>query len=586
MHVCSTSKNRAVGCLGLAGTRGPRTGGRCSGCDSQLGVVVVLINRLEPTSGKLQKLAGKVGGPPVSLLMLARMQTGIQEGLDDKGTAGHCVLPADGQPAAPIVVLPVTDYAKFLAQLKPKDAKAKIAEVTLGVVPALVCQRGKFAVLAQPEGEAALEAVLAADKSIAEDLKPLGNWLTKVDLVAVVMLVAVRMVGDWAQRGDAADRSRSAWSGCAPTSADARRVSTTSGRDCRRAADGGDRSAVGRRRAMRTTIGVRFSPKGKWGATAARMADKSKDLLAGLPADPLVAAAALQFSAPLTELADALFGPAARTVNPVLANLEPAEQEKFGAAAKGMWARQQTERVWIGATKPGEPLSGRASLVSRVDDSKQFLTELEEAWNQMKLPMGDDPERLVPGVIRHKKVDDRKVLEIVGSPRQIDDYWTSWGPAGKATAIKLLGPPKEVHGYVAAIDEKTIVWAYGGEENLRGAIAAAEQTGSKSAESKWQQRKRWPCSPMGRRRCCCWSCRVGRLAVGAEPQRERRAECGAEISAGSAGWAGAEDRRDRNSTRNGDTRKDARRAGQVCQRDAGDAKPEGHSSRAEHGRTR
>ncbi|HTU25471.1 MAG TPA: hypothetical protein VMF30_08745, partial [Pirellulales bacterium] len=47
---------------------------------------VVLVNRLDATSDKIEKLAVKVQAPSVSLLSLMRVQTGIYDGLDDKAT--------------------------------------------------------------------------------------------------------------------------------------------------------------------------------------------------------------------------------------------------------------------------------------------------------------------------------------------------------------------------------------------------------------------------------------------------------------------------------------------------------------------
>ena len=113
-------------------------------------LAVILVNRLEATSDKIEKLAVKVQAPSVSLLSLARVQTGIHEGLDDKATAAMAWLPSEDQPLdspIPIVVLPVTDYAKFVAQLQPENAKDKITQVYVAGKPVLACQRGDFAVL-------------------------------------------------------------------------------------------------------------------------------------------------------------------------------------------------------------------------------------------------------------------------------------------------------------------------------------------------------------------------------------------------------------------------------------------------------
>ena len=136
---------------------------------------VVLVNHLDAASNKFAALAGKVGGPPIPLLMLARLQTGIQAGLDDKGPGAFALLPVEGKSPAPIVVLSVSDYAQLLAPLKPKDAKAKIAEITVAGQPALACQKGDFALLTTAEYKGVLEEVLAAKKSVAEENRAAGQ---------------------------------------------------------------------------------------------------------------------------------------------------------------------------------------------------------------------------------------------------------------------------------------------------------------------------------------------------------------------------------------------------------------------------
>ena len=143
-------------------------------------LAVVLINRLEATSDKIESLATKVQAPSVSLLLLAKVQSGIHEGLDEKGTAAIAYLPVEDnplEPPIPIVVLPVTDYGKFVAQLQPDDATEKIAQVYVAGKAVLSCQKGDFAVLATAENEAVLKDVLASVKSVSDDLAPCGpGW--------------------------------------------------------------------------------------------------------------------------------------------------------------------------------------------------------------------------------------------------------------------------------------------------------------------------------------------------------------------------------------------------------------------------
>ena len=69
--------------------------------DSALAIVV--INRLEESS-RAEKLAGLVHAPQQSVLTMLRVQTGIHEGLDEKGSAAIVLLPPQQAGGKPQVV--------------------------------------------------------------------------------------------------------------------------------------------------------------------------------------------------------------------------------------------------------------------------------------------------------------------------------------------------------------------------------------------------------------------------------------------------------------------------------------------------
>ena len=84
-------------------------------------LAVVVFNRLDKVDEQIGKLAKETQFPAPTLLPLLKMVTGIQAGLDDKGSAALALMPGDKDDAAPIGVLfiPVTDYKKFIGPLKP-----------------------------------------------------------------------------------------------------------------------------------------------------------------------------------------------------------------------------------------------------------------------------------------------------------------------------------------------------------------------------------------------------------------------------------------------------------------------------------
>ena len=90
----------------------------------------------------------------LSPLTEAKIYTGMHAGLDEEGTLALALFPAEDPAAAPewAILLPVTDYPKFLAQLQPDDADKPVARVrVLGHslrICRQVCRGGELAVLA------------------------------------------------------------------------------------------------------------------------------------------------------------------------------------------------------------------------------------------------------------------------------------------------------------------------------------------------------------------------------------------------------------------------------------------------------
>ncbi len=164
-------------------------------------LAVVLVNRLEETSDKVEKIAGMVHAPQQSLLTMLRVQTGIHEGFDEKGTAALAVLPAKEEGAMPqaALLVPVTDYKKFLAQLQPDDASKKFAEVRLAGHPMLICQQGDYAVLAAPDAKGVLEDLLNSVKDVGGELTPQRTWLGEVDAAAVGTTAGIKFAVEQAQ---------------------------------------------------------------------------------------------------------------------------------------------------------------------------------------------------------------------------------------------------------------------------------------------------------------------------------------------------------------------------------------------------
>jgi hypothetical protein len=451
-------------------------------------LAVILVNRLEATSDKIEKLAVKVQAPSVSLLSLARVQTGIHDGLDDKGTAALAWLPSEGQPLespVSIVVLPVTDYAKFIAQLQPENPKDKITQVYVAGKAVLACQRGDFAVLAGVEDEAALKDVLASVKSVGEDLSPLRTWLAEVDAAVVATPAAIRIASSQANEKLSATIELLEQQGGVPAAANGlpalkiiQKVLAAGGDELQLAAIGIRADEAG---TVRLTSRLRLTSGGRWAAIAERIEGPSKSLLTGLPEGPFVLTAAIQYSDPLRGLTNWFFSEDGRKLNPALDKLPAEQQTKLADLFGRITQQQESAKFWIGAPKADEPLFASAILIAKVEDTKKYFAQIDEL-GKLQVGAGENaPSILSLGEVQHIQVDGQDAIDYVASMKQIE----AGQPAPLAEPVrevlkKMLGSDEKIHTYMAAIDDHTVVSAYVSVDNLRRAIAAARQGGASS----------------------------------------------------------------------------------------------------------
>ncbi len=89
-----------------------------------------VLNRLFQTDAKIQGLASQVRIEGASPLSSLKGWLGVQQGLDEQGSALLVLMPVGDRktPPAAIFFLPVTDYQQFLRALSPQDA-ARITTV-------------------------------------------------------------------------------------------------------------------------------------------------------------------------------------------------------------------------------------------------------------------------------------------------------------------------------------------------------------------------------------------------------------------------------------------------------------------------
>ena len=333
-------------------------------------LAIVLVNRPEETSDKIDRIAKQVGAPQPSVFTMLRVQAGIHDGMDDKRTVALAVLPpkdAGGRPQAALL-LPVTDYKKFLAQLQPDDATKKFAEVRLAGQPMLICQQGDFAVLAAPEDKGALEDVLNSVKDVSADMSPLRTWLGEVDAAAVGTPAGIKYGIEQAQfflplvHGGALGFGQPA-AGQQQAAAEMFNLLEQGlksvGTEVTHLALGlkADENAN-----LRIAGRVRFTPGGEWSNAVKGIKTPKEGVLAGLPVGPYAAVYGMVLPAGLR---DSMAGQIATLmkVNPALAQLPPEQQARLTQATIDMMAPIDSVAMSMGVPKAGEPLYSNVVMV-------------------------------------------------------------------------------------------------------------------------------------------------------------------------------------------------------------------------------
>lgn len=122
----------------------------------------VVVDDLNAVDKKIQDLAGLLHQQAPPLLPLVQQQTGLQEGIDEKGDFGVVVMSAVQGPAVAVFV-PVTDYKKFIGQLEPDDPEKRVTSATLAANAITVGQLDNYAVISSMDNQVLVEQIVASE---------------------------------------------------------------------------------------------------------------------------------------------------------------------------------------------------------------------------------------------------------------------------------------------------------------------------------------------------------------------------------------------------------------------------------------
>jgi hypothetical protein len=436
---------------------------------------LVVVNRLADLDSRLQAAAQELQLPLPSLMGKLK-EMNVTDGLDENGSAAFVFLPSGEMmgPPAPLMLVPVTDYAKFLAGLKPEDAKAEVAKVMLPSPDTCVRKVGNYAAMTDSKHRAVIEKLTVASEIPAA----FTHWkvfLGKSDVAVMILPVGIKQLCAMGQMGLQMAKMK---------------MSQLPGEQGKQAVAAMDLygqllqkmpkevTALGialqldKQHVLRLATRTSLAPEGHWAALVDQMPHPENNLLEGLPGQTFFMAGGAAFS---EQLCDAMIAMAADMIKamPNLYDLSPEQVAKMPqhfAAAKYV----KSVAMMMGIPKENEPLYAAMVGAVRVDDSAAYMAAYEKDMkNYGEFLKGSHSPMLRPIAVTKDDVGGTPGLRLTTEMPQ-----TPAGPAAAATEHAMeamFGPGGKISVWVAPAGDKHVVFGYVSKEHVAEVAAAIKQ---------------------------------------------------------------------------------------------------------------
>ncbi|MGA2622004.1 MAG: hypothetical protein ABSF26_30760 [Thermoguttaceae bacterium] len=451
--------------------------------DSALGLVVV--NRPADVDAKLQSLGRQVQLPIPGMVTLLKARSGIGAGLDDKGTVALLVLPPKDAPEPTMILLvPVTDYAKFLAPLEPENPAAAVTEVEMGGQRLVVRNIGGYAAFTDPPHREVLEQVLKVTPEVPAALASWKPWLAANDAAGLIFKPGIERLSAKVQEGIQAMKEHLAAAGQQPSSG-------ITGQQAKSMAAAFDLYAAFFRAAEKEVaaagLGIQLDnsgaihvvsrtqmlPGGSWAEFIARIEPGRADMLAGLPDVPFIVAGGGTFSQAAWEAMMKMSLHMMESM-PDLYGVSPEQIREVSSAMPAMYQGIRGMSMLLGQIEEGSTLFAKTVALMRVDDSEAFLARYEKSARQYSQVL----EKINSPVLQPPKIER---IEIDGAPAlrltmKVPQPLAGQRPPQAEQMMKvIMGPEGKVAACLAPGDKHTVVLGYGSKDLLRQTIAAVRQ---------------------------------------------------------------------------------------------------------------
>ncbi|MGO9113153.1 MAG: hypothetical protein ACLP9L_28295 [Thermoguttaceae bacterium] len=440
--------------------------------DSALGLLV--INRPAAADAKFQALGRRMQLPVPGLLAMLKQHSGVQEGWDESGTIALLVLPPQGDSAlpTPILLVPVTDYGKFLGSLKAEDATQPVTKIEIAQTSHWVRNIGGYAALTDASHRQALEKKWTPSKESPAALVPWRKWLKGKDFAGVILRPGIVQISVKAQQGIQAMKTVVA----AMPNEQAKAVAGAFDIYTKmfQAAEK-DVSAFGFGLQLDEQDVLRLTSRTTLmsGGLMAQSPPADENHLGGLPAGPFVAAGGAAISAPMTE-AMMKWSIDMMKAAPGLYGIDEEQAKNLSALSMESMKGVRGFSMMLGRVEQGGAIFSNAIGVMRVDRAPAFMAEYEKDLHKYaELVNGLHSPMLPPIEIEKSEVGGTAALQLtMQAPKPL--------VGGQALQQKRMmelffGPGDKVVAWVAPADEHHVVLGYVSKKPVQRAMEAIRQ---------------------------------------------------------------------------------------------------------------
>jgi hypothetical protein len=374
-----------------------------------------------------------------------------------------------------ILLVPVTDYAKFIAQLKPESTTDQVTKVKFFKDDSWVRNVGGYAALCGPPFRSTLEKLTVAAE-VPAALKPWSEWIASRDAAGVLLPAGLKRASSEGQKwlqimkltmGQAGEQGKQAVLGFTMYE----KLLQASEKEAGALGLGlqFDKQSV-----LRVTTRLELTPEGNWAKTIAQSSTPKESLLAGLPGGSFVAAGGAAIS-------DAILSGITKSSIDLMKSMPEVyglSEEQIGKIADLGMAKFKGIRsisAVMGASKSGDPLYGNTIVVMKVENSKAFMDSYEEYFKQYNEILKDAKSSLMQPM----KFEKSEVGGVAGFRFEttLPKQQANLPQAAQAEKMMelMFGPGGKIIIYLAPADEHTILMGYISKEPMEHLMASLKQ---------------------------------------------------------------------------------------------------------------